>query len=619
MATLLLVVLAMGGLSALDRRRGDTAMLENSANIAGAALATALQARDRQATSDLAAAVGALPDVIAAGVYTPDGRLFAAWNRTAATSVVPRTLSDRNPDSSSLTEVFRPVRSNGEVVGTIYVASERENNGSAIPVVLRLAVAAITAVIVAALVALSLKRRIADPITDLAHVAQAVTTNRNYALRATSTSNDEIGSLVARFNDMLTEIEAGHSEVRRHRDRLEEEVMIRTSELGASNALLTAAKTVAEATARANAELSHRDQLILETAAEGIFGLDAGSKVTFFNHAASELLGWTARELVGQHIHPLIHPASQASEVSIEHCPICSPRETHRSTRPVQFRTRSGELIPVEYSSAMIRDDEGRGGGAVVTFRDVRERLAVERMKDEFVSTVSHELRTPLTSIRGALGLLTGGILGGVSPKALRMFEIAVRNTDRLIRLVNDILDVERISSGLVDLRLADIDAGDLMRQAGDVMQGLAERSGVRLEVESVEAAAIRADSDRVLQALTNLLSNAVKFSPLGAIVRLSATRNAAELVFDVTDQGRGIPADKLDLVFERFKQVEAGDAREKGGTGLGLAICRSIANAHGGRIWVTSEVGVGSRFSLALPLAAGQCHDPVHRASTES
>jgi signal transduction histidine kinase len=236
------------------------------------------------------------------------------------------------------------------------------------------------------------------------------------------------------------------------------------------------------------------------------------------------------------------------------------------------------------------------------TGQDITERREVERSKDEFISVVSHELRTPLTSIRGSLGLLENGVLGRLPEKAQRMVEIAVQNTDRLVRLINDILDIERIDSGTINMHQQPCDGAELISRAIQGLEQFAADALVTITAES-EPAVLWADPDRVHQTLTNLISNAVKFSPASSTVRVCCISRDDEVFFAVADDGKGIPADKLTSIFERFQQVDASDSREKGGTGLGLAICRKIVEHHGGRIWVDSELGVGSTFSFVLPV----------------
>jgi signal transduction histidine kinase/DNA-binding response OmpR family regulator len=261
-------------------------------------------------------------------------------------------------------------------------------------------------------------------------------------------------------------------------------------------------------------------------------------------------------------------------------------------------------------------------GLSAVLFALVLARIAglmaelrrLQGLKDEFVSIVSHELRTPLTSIRGSLGLLAGGALSTSPAKAARMLQIALENTDRLVRLINDILDIQRIESGRVELERRACDAGELVQQAADTMLAPATQAGVTLLVSGAPGA-LWADPDRVLQTLTNLLSNAIKFSEPGGNVWVEYEAGDGEVLFTVRDQGRGIPSAKLERVFERFEQVDSSDAREKGGTGLGLAICRSIVEQHGGHIWAQSAPGKGSTFRFTLPAAAATPAEPAEPA----
>lgn len=352
--------------------------------------------------------------------------------------------------------------------------------------------------------------------------------------------------------------------------------------------------------AAAQAELDRlrrRDELILNSAMEGICGLDRAGRITFANRAAGDLLGYAPSELAGQEIEVILGPASRASGSPIR---LTLADGRVRSVRKEIFRRRNASTFEVEFACTPIVED-AIIVGAVITFRDVTEQRAVERIKDEFVSIVSHELRTPLTSIRGSLGLIASGMLGEVSDKAKRMLDIAVVNTDRLVRLINDILDIERMESGRVTLNKQPCNAADLMSQAAETMRSMAVESGVTLAVTPVWAP-LDADPDRLLQMLTNLLSNAIRFSDWGGRVWLTAERRVGEIVFTVGDQGRGIPAEHLETIFQRFEQVDASDSREKGGTGLGLAICRSIAEQHGGRIWATSSAGEGSLFMCSVP-----------------
>ena len=292
---------------------------------------------------------------------------------------------------------------------------------------------------------------------------------------------------------------------------------------------------------------------------------------------------------------------------------------------------------------------------------DISDRKAIERMKDEFISVVSHELRTPLTSIHSSLKILATGKLGSLSNKGQRMLQIADEQTERLVRLVNNVLDLQRIQSGTIKMNKQACHTGKLIIEAVQTMQTLAQDQGIKLLIEPSDFA-VWADRDYIVQTLTNLLSNAIKFSPLDSTVMLSAmphtrlrsdpefisdvageqgareTRRQGDkgdwetkrggkgdkvtplnatsyqqqnyhhtpaisyITFTVKDQGQGIPQDRLETIFERFEQVDSSDSRKKGGTGLGLAICRQIVEGHGGRIWAESRWGKGSSFYFTLP-----------------
>jgi PAS domain S-box-containing protein len=381
-------------------------------------------------------------------------------------------------------------------------------------------------------------------------------------------------------------------------------VQRRTRRLAEVNRALEASVQEKVLARDALARMSRQNELILDAAAEGIYGVDPHGYTLFLNPAAARMLATRPEEVIGRPFEAVLGMgAGEAGGEGVNAVRATLTTGTPREVKDGAFRRSDGTSFPVEYASTPIVED-GRITGAVVTFRDVAERREVERMKDEFVSIVSHELRTPLTSIRGSLGLLAAGKLGEVPEKGRRMLEIAVQNTDRLVRLINDILDIERIESGRVTMELRTVDAAELVHQAVEVMNPMAEKAGVRLFAWA-DRQPMDADPDRILQVLTNLISNAVKFSPPGAEVSVTVERRGAELLFIVRDQGRGIPADRLEAVFERFQQVDSSDAREKGGTGLGLAICRSIVQQHGGRIWAESTPGAGSTFTFTLPAAA--------------
>ncbi|HEU4812173.1 MAG TPA: ATP-binding protein [Nocardioides sp.] len=361
--------------------------------------------------------------------------------------------------------------------------------------------------------------------------------------------------------------------------------------------------------------LTRRHQSILDGAGEGIVGLDSLGRVTFANPAAAGLLGRSVDDLAGRRFHDVVRPHDASGQPISDLGDPVTAAVSDGTTRVVAdgtYRRADGTFFDIDLTVAPTPSEEDETV-AVLMFRDVTERRAVDRMKDEFVSVVSHELRTPLTSLRGALGLLQGGLRPESPPREQQMINIAVSSTDRLVRLINDILDVERMAAGKLALRRRVMPAEELVDRAVAEMAGLAGAAQVRLEVGQA-AGVVDVDQDRIVQTLTNLLSNAIKFSPAGGLVHVEATEHPDQVVFAVRDQGPGIPPDQLDAVFGRFAQLDASDAREQEGSGLGLAICRGLVEQHGGRIWVDSEPGSGSTFRFALP-AAGT----LDRASTGS
>jgi signal transduction histidine kinase len=240
-----------------------------------------------------------------------------------------------------------------------------------------------------------------------------------------------------------------------------------------------------------------------------------------------------------------------------------------------------------------------------VAFQDITSLYEVDRLKSEFVSIVSHELRTPLTSIKGALQLLLAE-LPIQDPDQRMLLDVALSNTDRLVRIINDILDISKIEAGKLDLRVETHAVNEVVAVSMQNVQHFAHGSSISIHttVDS-NAPDVRVDLDRAVQVLVNLLSNALKFAPPNSVVTLAARCDGDEFVtFSVNDRGRGIPADKLSLLFQKFQQLDDANTRKVRGTGLGLAIVKALVEKQGGRVWVESEVGKGSTFTVTVPVA---------------
>lgn len=350
------------------------------------------------------------------------------------------------------------------------------------------------------------------------------------------------------------------------------------------------------------AEVTQRTDLLIDSVEDGVYGVDPRGRVTFVNPAGARLLGAHRGALLGVDAHDAFHSHPPSN---------CYLRTILRNGLAVAaiddtYVTANGRLLAVEVSASPTDDPLGESTtvrGVVVVFRDMTRRREVDRLKNEFVSLVSHELKTPLTAIRGSLGLLAGGALGELTPAATRMVEIAMESSERLTRLINEILDMERIESGSMPMQVSSHDVTGLLRVVKDQVHVLVADAGVTLQVDEASGQVV-ADADRVVQTLINLIGNAIKFSPPGSEVHLSAVPDGTNVTFTVRDEGRGVPENRLELIFERFEQVDSSDAREKGGTGLGLSISRSIVERLGGRIWAVNNPDGGSTFAFTLPEA---------------
>jgi PAS domain S-box-containing protein len=362
-----------------------------------------------------------------------------------------------------------------------------------------------------------------------------------------------------------------------------------------------------------NAERIQRT--ILNSAAYSMISTDPAGLILMANAAAKKWFRYTDAELAGSDV-TIVHDARELQSRGDQltramgmpvpgdyQALVTKARYGVADEFECSYVRKDGTRFPVLLAVTALRGGGNDLAGYLMIAADLSERHAIRKMKDEFVSVVSHELRTPLTSIKGALGLLAGGVTGALPPKAGEMAKIAQSNVERLSRLVDDILDLQRIESGRITMDKRPCDIADLMKESAESVHLVAEGEGVTIVISHCQAS-IRADRERMAQAFVNLLGNAIKFSPRGGRIEFAAERTAGSVLFRIKDEGRGIPREKLETIFERFVQVDASDAREKGGTGLGLAICRSIVEQHGGRVWAESELGRGSTFYVQLPLA---------------
>jgi PAS domain S-box-containing protein len=351
----------------------------------------------------------------------------------------------------------------------------------------------------------------------------------------------------------------------------------------------------------------------------GIFRMDAEGRCTYTNHYYQVMCDCTFEEVLGDGWLNVLHSEDRARVLSQWSTSVSDVQQYRNEMRYIR---KDGTIRYCLVQAVPTLGSCGELIGYVGIVEDITESRAIATMKNEFISVVSHELRTPLTSLRASLALLANGVYDKKPEKGKRMLQVAADSSARLVRLVSDILDLERLESGKVKLVIESCDPASLMQQSVEAMRANAEENKVSIKVTLTPMnIKVWAAPDAIIQTITNLLSNAVKFSEAGSTIWLNAELQQENLkteqkiasnspiptphiLFSVKDSGRGIPSDKLETIFGQFQQVDASDSREKGGTGLGLAICRSIIRQHSGLIWAESILGEGSTFYFTLPLA---------------
>ena len=455
-----------------------------------------------------------------------------------------------------------------------------------------LAAAAVLLLSIMAWLIYSSKRVVLDPLTQLTESARQIERG-DFTTAHQTLREDEIGVLINSFAKMV------------------QAVQLRERELALA---LTESRELASVTAesRRRVEAAHADLLAtLETVPAALMIFNTDGSVRLRNRAATEVMGIEPRnpELRRNYWDRFKRLAKDGSVIA---------RERWISTRALQGETikneeleihhPDGRVFPILASGAPLRNELGHVAGCIVAFQDIAKMREVDRMKDEFVSIVSHELRTPLTSIRGSVQLVLDDAAAVSDEEHRTLLQIALNNCERLVRIINDILDVSKIESGNLALRRKAVHVADVIRQSVDVVAGPAGSAGVSLAVNvPANIRPVMVDPDRIVQALVNLLSNAVKFAPAASTVSVNVTGSDYMITVAVADQGEGIAPENLNRLFRKFQQVDSSSSRRKGGTGLGLAITKALVEQHGGRIFVDSELNKGTRFSFTLPAATAE------------
>lgn len=360
---------------------------------------------------------------------------------------------------------------------------------------------------------------------------------------------------------------------------------------------------IRDISARKKAELDQaRLTAIIEASEDAIISADLNGKIMTWNRGAEKLYAYKAEEVIGQSVS-VIYPDDQKEELDKIIKRVISGEyvQNFDSAR----KHKDGHLIPVSVVISPIRGVSGKViGGSSIT-RDITELKKIDRMKNEFISIVSHELRTPLTSVRGSLGLLANDKICHLSDQAKQLLEIANNNCERLIRLINDILDIQKIEEGKMVFKMKLLDLNQLILETVEEARGLDAKYNVKLEFTAEADCLVMGDYDRLKQVMTNLLSNAIRYSPKHDVVKIKTELLSDKIRVSVLDRGPGIPSDFQSKIFGKFAQADSSTTRVKSGTGLGLNICKGIVEKHQGSIFFTSTPGVGTTFYFELPLSS--------------
>lgn len=341
-------------------------------------------------------------------------------------------------------------------------------------------------------------------------------------------------------------------------------------------------------------ESTHRERAVLENARDVICSIDKSGRINSINPASLSVLGYEPEALLGRFYIDLVAPDDmQETLKSVEDA--CRGGEAHQFEG--RMMKKDGVAVELLWSTRWSEREQA----LFCVLHDITQRKEAERLRQEVIAMVTHDLRTPITAIRHTVEMMSSGMVGNISADAGKMLNRVGVATTRMMLLINDLLDIEKIKTGMMRMECSIVMVSDLYELCSHTVEGLLAEKSITLNTDDSELE-VYADADRIAQVLVNLVSNAVKFSPHNSKIDLSANLSGDFVEISVRDSGRGIPSHMLTSVFERFQQVESADSRERGGSGLGLAICKAIVEMHGGKIWVESVESEGSTFKFLVP-----------------
>jgi two-component system, sensor histidine kinase and response regulator len=583
------------------------------ANILGTNSTAPLAFKDPDSAQDILKALAAKPHILSAVIYDRDGKPFAIYHRDLALDrhFVPPVEGDSSRFTSNRVLIFQKIVFDGEKLGTVFLEGDTLEYKQLLVGYLFF-FALVTAVVSIGIYAMAgrLQRPISHPILELAWTTKMVTSTRDYSIRARKKSEDEVGVLIDGFNEMLAQIQNRDGELSQARLTLERRVDERTIELEQEIADRQRAQ-------EALRESEGRIRLLLDSTAEAIFGIDREGRCTFCNPATLRLLGYEKGEnLLGKFAHDLMHHSrADGTPYPINECRIVQSRRTGEGVHldDEVFWRSDGTSFPVEFWAYPIRK-EGEVVGAVITFLDITERKRVEaalreakdaaeagsRAKSDFLANMSHEIRTPMN---GIIGMTELALDTNLTFEQRDYLSLVKSSADSLLHVINDILDFSKIEAGKLEMEEIGFEIRDLFRDTLKALAQRADRKPIELcvRVSPRVPKVLVGDPIRLRQLVVNLVGNAFKFTEQGMIIVdaeiESMTGDDVRLQISVSDTGIGIPLEKQQIIFESFAQVDGSTTRRFGGTGLGLTISRQLVELMGGRMWLESELGKGSRF----------------------
>jgi two-component system sensor histidine kinase/response regulator len=582
------LLLASGAFTLYDRAtflHAKNEDLDASAKMIGSNSTADLTFRDLKSAREVLGALQAKKNVTHACIYDADGKVFATYSRDPADASFspPPMARDGTAVVAGHVELFKSIVLNGESIGTIYIQADLEDlNDRMIRFVEIAFIVLVGSLAVAILLSYRLQRVISGPIHELAETAASVSVHENYSIRAKKKSNDEIGFLFDQFNSMLERIQQRDNALQHAHDDLEKRVAQRTAYLNA----------------------------LIENSPLAIMVLDSDQKVQLCNPAFEELFGYLRGEITGKLLdgqHPDDDLSLEVSSMSRETLAATS------MTRVTRHRRKNGSMVDVEIHGVALRVND-EVAGSLFIYQDISARKRAEeamqhakesaeassRAKSEFLANMSHEIRTPMNGILGMAELVLDTELDSEQREYMNMAKLSA---DSLLSLINDILDYSKIEAGKLEIDAIDFNLGDNL---GDTMKTLSLRAHQKelelaYDLQPGVPDTLIGDPGRLRQIIVNLVGNAIKFTQKGEVIVSvkadSQTQDDILVHFTIADTGIGIPADKQATIFEAFTQADGSMTRTYGGTGLGLTISSRLVQMMGGRIWVESEPGKGSRF----------------------